>query len=198
MEGHREMIYRGTKRSLRYLLIPVLIIIFLGVVNAQKLKYRKFDGGNIKVKVPENFTVMTPEDIAQRFPSVRKQIVALTGPQRVTSFNVAVSATQWRKNDYQIAKDFFKSSIVNLFDRVDFIDEGVKEIKNNNFAYFEFTSLIRNPNNQGTERGYNYTMYFITKGKTLVFTFICPYREMDIWKDVASEMMNSIKLSRNL
>ncbi len=178
-----------------------IFFILVGLTNtvfSQKLKYQKLAAGKISVKIPDNFVEMTPDDIAVRFPSVRKPIAAYTGPQRLMSFNIAISATQWNKEDYAIAKEFFKASLMNLFDKMDMINEGITDIKKKEYIFFEFESTIRGTQTKSTERNYNFIMYHIVKGKTIVISFMCPRMYMEDWKGKANEMMLSIKLDNNL
>ncbi|MEL7002438.1 MAG: hypothetical protein AAFN93_06855 [Bacteroidota bacterium] len=153
---------------------------------------------NITVSLPKSFFEMTPSDIAQRYPSVRKPIGAYTNEERLVDFSINVSATQWRSTDVKIAKDFFKASIVNLYDRVDFINEEIKTIGDREFIVFEFDSRIngnaRSLEGTGPVRGYSYVQYLISKGKTIVFSFNCPIQRKEAWQATAKEVMNSIKV----
>lgn len=183
---------------MKRIILIVFLIASISPVIGQKLKYQKIADGKIQVKIPENFVEMLPDDIAVRFPSVRKPIAAFTGPQRLMSFNIAISATQWNKDDYEIAKEFFRASLLNLFDKVDMINEGVTDIKKNTYIFFEFESTVRGTQTKATERSYNFMMYHIVKGKTIVVSFMCPRMYMEEWKDKANTMMQSIKLSKNI
>src|SRR5688572_8264832 len=96
----------------------------------------------ITVSVPKDWLPMQDEDIAQRYPSVRKPLMAYTNQERVADFSVNVSATQWPDDDIDLAKKFFKSGLVNVFDRVDMIDEGIREVRGKKLIFFEFESRI--------------------------------------------------------
>ena len=79
----------------------------------------------VTVSVPDLLTPMTPEDMAQRFPSVRAPLGAFTNADRLADFSVNISATNWPDGDVELARKFFKASLSNLYDRVDMIGEGV-------------------------------------------------------------------------
>ncbi|MFM8738893.1 MAG: hypothetical protein ACKOC0_01670, partial [Cytophagales bacterium] len=49
----------------------------------------------ITVLLPSTLSVMTPEDIVQRYPSVRSPLAAYTDVNRTADFSVNISATQW-------------------------------------------------------------------------------------------------------
>lgn len=180
---------------LKTIILTTLLVAF--VTDNEKLVKTKVTE-NITVSLPKSFFEMTPSDIAQRYPSVRKPIGAYTNEERLVDFSVNVSATQWRSTDVNIAKDFFKASIINLYDRVDFINEEIKIIDDRKFIVFEFDSRINGDSQSlegtGPVRGYSYVQYLISQGKTIVFSFNCPIQRKMTWQATAQEVMNSIKI----
>lgn len=152
----------------------------------------------ITVSLPSDFFAMTPEDIAQRLPSVRAPLGAYTNMDRVVDFSVNISATQWPDGDSEIASKFFKSGLYNLYDKVDMISEGVQEIHKKKFITFEFESRI-NANKRvegGSEPLLKYTriQYLVEPGRTLVFTFSCPRSMRQDWEETSLEIMKSVRL----
>lgn len=177
------------------------LFVSLSLTGGEKLvKTRVTD--NISVMLPKSFFEMTPDDIAQRYPSVRKPIGAYTNEERLVDFSVNISATQWRSGDIKIAKDFFKASVINLYDRVNFINEEIKTIGDREFIVFEFDSRIngdqRALGNADPIRGYSYVQYMISKGKTVVFSFNCPAQRKQQWQETAGKVMNSVKVKGNI
>lgn len=173
-----------------------ILVLFSNSLFSQSLKTVKVNDGEIIMKVPKNFVEMIPDDIAQRFPSIRKPIAAYTDEQRQSEQTVKISATQWGNNDQEIAMSFFKASIMEYFDKVEFIKEEMVTIKKKSFIVFEFTSYVRGSETQPSERKYNYLMYYIKDRKTLVVSFRCPQKEMEFYKPVAEEIMNSLKIKK--
>ncbi|MCA6079131.1 hypothetical protein [Fulvivirga sedimenti] len=174
----------------------VLVLIFSPFT--QEGKWTKIKvGENITMSLPEDFYEMTPQDIAQRYPSVRRPLGAYTNSQRLADISIKISATQWRSTDTPIAKDFFKSSVMNLYDRVDFTKEVIETIDGKDFIIFEFDSRI-NPEesleNRQAVRKYNYVMYLIKDMQTYVFTFQCPVQIKDQWTEKAAAIMQSVKV----
>jgi hypothetical protein len=104
-----------------------LVVFFIAADKAKLMKVKVNDA--ITVSVPKDWLPMQDEDIAQRYPSVRAPLLAYTNQERVADFSVNVSATQWPDDDIELAKKFFKAGLVNVFDRVDMIEEGVREIR---------------------------------------------------------------------
>jgi hypothetical protein len=179
------------------LIFPIYLLISINTfaqVNLVKTKINK----NISVSLPQIFSPMTPEDLIQRYPSVRAPLGAYTDSDRLADFSVNISATQWPDQNLDFARSFFKSSIMNMFDRVEVLGEGIREIKDNKFIFFEFTSRL-NPEKQNIATQdalvrYTYIMYLIRPKQTLVFSFTCTKDVQETWQPVAREIMNTIQV----
>lgn len=160
------------------------------------VKTKLADG--VIVSVPDLLLPMTPEDMAQRFPSVRAPLGAFTNQERLVDFSVNISATSWPDGNVEIAKKFFRSSVQNLYDRVDFIAEGIQTVKKKKFIYFEFESRIsgdrRKQDLKDPVMKYTYIYYYVDKDRTLVFTFSCPKDLQEEWQPVAHELMKRIRV----
>ena len=180
--------------------LMIFLSALLWIVPAQQKMVKTKVTDNITLMLPEDFYAMSPDDIAQRYPSVRKPIGAYTNSSRMVDFSVNESATRWREQDTPMAKDFFKASLLNLYDEVEMIQEGVRTINKRNYIYFEFDSTIEGDkyslDKKNPVRTYTYIQYLIMNGKTLVFSFNCPYKFKDKWKEAAGEVMESIKVKK--
>ncbi len=160
----------------------------------------------VKTKINENITVLIPQawramdamDFTQRYPSVRAPLAAFTNEERVVDFSVNISATQWPDADRELAKEFFKASLLNSFDKVDMIREGVQDINKKKYIFFEFESRVNgNKRQEGFQESvlrYTYIQYLLEPGKTLVFSFNCPKRLRAEWQETANDMMKGIRV----
>jgi hypothetical protein len=148
--------------------------------------------------MPKQLQPMTPEDIVQRYPSVRNPLGAFTNVDRDADFSVNISATQWLEKDIDMAAKFFKSGIHNLYDRVDFLSEGIQTINKKKFIVYEFESRINGNKLKEGERQpilrYSYVQYFVESGRTLVFAFNCPKDKKDEWQSTVHAMMKSVRV----
>ena len=182
--------------SMRNVLLFTLILAVMGFSPDSMVKTKVADG--IFVSLPGELIPMTPEDIAQRYPSVRAPLGAFTNQDRVVDFSVNTSATSWPDANVEMAKGFFKASLQNMYDRIDFISEGIQPLHKKKFIYFEFESRINGDSKrQGYQdpiMKYTYIQYLVTREKTLVFTFSCPRDLRQDWQSVAKEIMKSIKV----
>jgi hypothetical protein len=137
-------------------------------------------------------------DFTERYPSVRAPLAAFTNEERLVDFSVNISATQWPDTNVDIAKQFFKSSLMNMFDRVEIIHEGIHELHGKKFIYFEFESRVNGNRAQEGQTDpvmrYSYLQYLVEPKRTLVFSFNCPKREREQWQATANAMMKSIRV----
>ncbi len=155
-------------------------------------------GDNITVSIPEGWKPMDNFDFTERYPSVRAPLAAYTNPERMVDFSVNISATQWPDANLELAQKFFKSSLMNMFDKVDIVKEGIQEVNKKKFIYFIFESRV---NGNKTELGqndavtrYTYMQYLIEPKRTLVFSFSCPRKQRQECEQTAEKMMKSIKV----
>ena len=173
-----------------------LMLALVGFAEQKLIKTKVVEG--ITVSIPQGFTPMEPEDLAQRFPSVRAPLGAYTNQDRRVDFSVNISATQWQAKDFLIAQKFFKSGIYNLYDRIEMISEGTHAIKKKNYIFYEFESRINGKRGQlGSEAAivnYTYIQYLVENGRTLVFTFNCPRDQRQQWQPIAQQVMMSVRV----
>lgn len=175
------------------------ILTFLSFISPENHKLVKTKiTSDITVSISVELMPMTPEDMAQRHPSVRAPLGAFTDQDRVVDFSIKTSATQWPDADLELSRKFFKSGIYNLYDRVDMIDEGIKSIHKKEYIFYEFTSRIngskREIGMQEAVQKYTYILYLVENKRTLVITFSCPDQLKDEWQETARAMMNSLRI----
>lgn len=172
------------------------VFLLFGFAPTKLVKTKMPEG--VTVSIPEGFYAMTPEDIVQRFPSVRAPLGAYTNLDRVVDFCANVSATQWPDGDLDVARQFFKSGLLNLYDKVDVIAEGIQVVNKKKYIFFEFESLMkgnkREPGSEDPIRKYTYIQYLIQPKRTLVFTFSCPKDRQQEWQETARQVMKSVKV----
>ena len=178
--------------------LAVMLVIAPWMAPAQHKLTKIKVNETITVQVPKDWTAMDEMDVTQRYPSVRAPIAAYTNYERVADFMINVSATQWPDDNVELAKEFFKAGLVNMFDKVDMIDEGVRELSGKKFIFFEFESRMNGSRSQEELREpvlrYTYIQYLIQPGQALVFSFSCPRRIKDEWQATARAMMKGVKV----
>jgi hypothetical protein len=176
------------------ILIFISFLSFSLNVDAQKMVKSKV-ADNITLKIPEEFFPMSDEDKQQRYESARLPIALYTDEQRLAEFGVNRSYSVWQEGDLEMLQEFYRSSIIELFDKVEFIEEGIKTIHKQDYVFFEFESSVYPENNfQRNISKYTYLMYALEGGTTYVFNFTSELAVKDKWQKTAHKIMESIKL----
>jgi hypothetical protein len=174
----------------------LITLLFFSADQPKLMKVKVSD--DITVSVPKDWRPMDGLDFTERYPSVRAPLAAYTNADRTVDFSVNISATRWPDANVEMAREFFKSSITNMFDRVTMIDEGIREINKKRFIFFEFESRINGNKNQlgNADPVLKYTMiqYLVQPGRTLVFSFNCDRREREAWQKTARNMMGNVRV----
>jgi hypothetical protein len=174
----------------------VLLVLLISASPRKLVKTKIADG--ITASVPSEFVPMTPEDMAQRFPSARAPLGAFTNQDRLVDFSVNISATTWPDGNDEIAKQFFKAALINLYDKLDMINEDTYVLNKKKFFFFEFDSRIsgdrRRQGFQDPIMKYTYIQYHVEPNRTLVFSFSCPKDQKEEWQETAREMMKSVRV----
>lgn len=177
-------------------LFLILLTIALPVDDPKLVKVKI--SNEITAMLPEDFVPMGDLDFTQRYPSVRKPIGAYTNPDHEVDFSVNISATSWPDTNLEMAQKFFKSGMMNMFDRVEIISEGIHEVNGKKLIYLEFESRIKGSQSTLGESEavlkYSYLQYWVEPSKTIVFSFNCPARLKTDWQETAGKMMKSIKI----
>lgn len=178
-------------------LMFLCLIVLFGFAPPKLKKTKVTDG--ITILVPQDWRAMDRVDFTERYPSVRAPLAGYTNEERLVDLSVTISATQWPDADTQLAKEFFKSSLLNTFDKVEIINEGVREKKGKKFIYFEFNSRVNgNKRQEGLKDPvlrYSYVQYLVEKKRTLVFVFNCPTRLQQEWQTTARKIMADVKVN---
>jgi hypothetical protein len=178
---------------MRYVLF-FTILLFGAQVEAQKLVKRKL-ADNISVRLPKNFEPMTDEDKAQRYESARLPIALYTDPDRLADFGVNRSYSTWQQGDLEMMEEFYQASILELYDKVNFISMGIKTVNEHDFVYFEFESYVYPQDKfQRNISKYSYLMYALEGGTTYLFNFTCEHNVSKQWQGIAHQVMASVKL----
>lgn len=183
-------------KSKLFLGLFMVVLVCLAADKPKLVKTKVNDA--ITVLVPQGWKAMDGMDFTERYPSVRAPLAAFTDEQRLADFSVNISATQWPDKDVEMARKFFKSSLMNLFDKVEIISEGVREAGKKKVIYFEFTTRVNGSKRQeglsDPVLKYSYVQYLLGSQRTVVFSFTCPRRIQPEWQETARDMMMGIKV----
>lgn len=178
---------------MKVILMLVTGLLLCSSTNEKLVKVKLDD--RVTVSIPESFMPMTTEDMGQRYESYRKPLALYTDPSRLIDFGVNRAFSIWQEDDLETMKEFYQASILELYDKVDFIDSGIKTVNKHEFVYFEFESVVYPDNDfQGSVTKYTYLMYALSEGTTFLFNFTCPKNMRQEWQPTAQAMMAKVKV----
>jgi len=179
--------------NMRYIAF-LAIILLAGVAFAQP-KLRKVQlSKELSVMLPPDFTPLTDDDIARKYPASIKPLAVYTSPNGQVDFSVTQKRTQFRERDLDMLREFYKANLLETFSKVDFIRQEVTQIKGKNFIVFEFVSSVedeRGTSNLAPMRKYSIVQYAITGNQLMIFTLHVPFMMKNDWQQPAREIMGS-------
>lgn len=175
----------------------LLAIATIGFTQNKKLKKQQI-AELIEMKIPENFMEMNNSERLKTFVTANQPLGVFTSMDRQAYLNINRNKLKWAPNDLKMLQDFYKASIRSMFEKVTFIQEGIQEINGKKYVVFEFVSSLKEDDNAFSAKkafkNYNYILYTLYKGSTLVFNFGCRDKFKPLWQATAKEMMNSVKI----
>lgn len=103
------------------------------------------------------------------------------------------------EKDLDLERLFRKGALFSQFDKVELIQDEVKNIKGRDFIVFEYVGTLKGVNSLGeetTSKTYIYHQLTFIKERNYIFNFNCPEAEKSIWQDHVNDMMNSVKIKK--
>lgn len=191
---------------MRYLAFLVVIFIAGAAFAQSKLKKVQISK-EISVQLPTDFTPLPDDGIARKYPASTKPLAVYTSPNGQIDFSVNQKQSQFRPEDLNMLREFYKASLVERFTKVDFIREEVVEVKGQDFLVFEYVSSLADERQGGMlspVQKYSIVQYTIIENdastvrdnELLVFTFHAPFNMKNDWQKTAREMMSSINIKK--
>lgn len=190
---------------MKNILLICLALLFLSAHEPKLITQKMVDG--ITVGMPKDFTKMSDDDIANKYPSTKKPVSMYTNLDRTVDFGLNISKSRWGGLDLTILKDVFHSTIVDSYDTVMFLQEDIVSINGRPYVRYEYNSLFDNT------QGYHYLLISIlakTVGEAevdkeklspdnanhlLIFNFYCAKPFQEKYQPVAQAMMQSIHVN---
>lgn len=152
---------------------------------------------NISMEVPTELRPMSISELYSKYVSAKAPLAMYTSEDQMIDLGINETSTKWG-NDLEILKSFYKASILNLFDEVNFYQEDIKEIGGRKFIVFEFVSSVSEENTTiggvSTISKYTYIQYTLEDENILLFNFNCPAKLRAQWQETAKQVMNSVKI----
>ena len=127
--------------NMRY--IAFLGVLFLAGVAFAQPKLKKVQiTKELSVMLPQDFEPLPIEEIAREYPASVKPLAVYTSLNGQVDFSVTQKPTQFRQQDLDMLREFYKANLVETFTKIDFLRQEVTEVKGQKFIVFEFVSRL--------------------------------------------------------
>jgi hypothetical protein len=150
--------------------------------------------------IVESFLLKVPQELKSQPPTMQRTtspaLAIFVSSDQQTDLSVNKSQLRWAAADASLLSQFYKANILNLYDQVDMINEGIREQDGKEFIYFEFLGQIIDEDNAfiAAKKRFDYTyiQYAIEADGVLIFRFTAPGFRKDYWQESVREIMESI------
>jgi hypothetical protein len=150
----------------------------------------------IKLKLPQSFYKMPDKDILERYRSYKLPIAMFSSEDRLSELGISISDNFWSGNDLELLMEFQKSNILSLYDKVEFLQQGIRKVHKHEMAFFELKTDTRI--SRSYEKKYTLVQYAVVNNRVVVFNFSCPIDQKEKWSELAWQIMESIKISKSV
>ncbi|KNY27950.1 hypothetical protein [Pseudobacteroides cellulosolvens] len=151
---------------------------------------RVFYDDNVKLLMPKDFKEMPQQQRQIKYPSSQRPEIIQT--DETGSINIMLNRIDSSLNEDQVKEltDGMKAILKKVNPANIFFTDGVEKVDEKNVGYFEFKS----PAMDGFI--YNLMFFFEFEGKTVMGTFCCRYDEYKDWREVAFQVMKTIRVTK--
>jgi len=137
--------------------------------------------------LPEMFSVMSHEMAQIKYPSQSRPDFILTNPETTINLTFFHKDDEVTNADIEEVKNAIQEIMMRLHPTSKVIDSTVIEVQERNIAYFDFVSSAIDTN------VYNLMFFFSLSGTLLMGSFNCLHQDMDDWKEIFIQMLQSVK-----
>ncbi|WP_266203075.1 hypothetical protein [Pontibacter kalidii] len=182
--------------NMRYLAFLAIILIAGATFAQSKLKKTQISK-EVSVLLPQDFMPMPDDGIARKYPASTRPLAVYTSPNGQIDFSVTQKPSQFKEQDLDMLREFYKANLLERFTQVDFIRQEVTQVKGKDYLVFEFVSNLadeRGSSNLAPVQKYSIMQYTIKDDKLYIFTMHVPFSMKNDWQQTARDMMGSINI----
>lgn len=153
-----------------------------------KLEAKKVLNDKVEILIPKGFTIMTEEMAKVKYPMENRPSLIYTDEKG--SINIAFNHTETPVQDSLIKdmKDPMKQAFSGMYPDATWYRDEVLQINGKNVGVFELLT-------PGVDtKIYNLIFFTELDGKMLMTTFNCTEQQMEEWKPLAQEILQSYKV----
>lgn len=167
-----------------------------GPVKAGKKVYEfketLFFDGKISMYIPCEFIDMSENQRKIKYPSDQRPEIIKTDETGTTNIMLNRIDNDLTEDQVEDLKDGMKALLTKLNPSNVFYTDGVECVEGKNIGFFEFKSPAMDV------AIYNLMFFFEFKGKTVMGTFCCIYDEYKNWRDLAFQVMKTVRVSKDV
>lgn len=149
----------------------------------------------VTIDIPKNFRQLTQAEVAQRYPSSRKQIAVYTSPNSTADIGVNKGKTVWEEKDIALVRDFYKATLETFYAKTTFQKADIVTVHGKKFARLIFIGEI-DGGLKPSYKIYIHIRYCVIGKRLYIFQFNCQKNEAKIYEKAVAEIMDNIKISK--
>jgi len=144
----------------------------------------------LKTYIPKDFEDMSLPARKLKYPSESRPEIIKCNEKGNICITLKIIDSPLDEENVGKLKDGMKVIVKKTNPANVFYEEGVLEVEGKNIGFFEFKSYAID------DSLYNIMFLLEFEGKTLMGTFSCKYNDSEEWRDIAFQMINSIKVTK--
>lgn len=149
---------------------------------------KDFFNAKLKMFIPKDFEDMQLEVRKLNYPPENGPDIIKCNEKGDTRITLRIFEKQLDEDNVETFKYGVKESIKNNDPVNVFFEEGVLEVDSKNIGFFEFKSYTI------YEPLYNLMFFLEFENKALMGTFSCPYDEYEEWREIAFQVIKTIRV----
>ena len=156
-------------------------------------RYYEFDeseffDGKVKIYIPKDFEDMPLETRKFKYPSENRPEIIKSNEEGSIAITLNYIDSPLDEERVLELKDGMKMIIRKTNPANVFYEDGILEVENKNIGFFEFKSSAID------DFIYNLMFFFELEENTVMGTFSCLYREYKEWRDIAFQVLKTIRV----
>lgn len=149
---------------------------------------KDFFDEKLKMYIPKDFEDMQLETSELKYTAENMPDIIKCNEKEDTCITLKIIDKPLDEEHVEKLKDGMKESVKNTNPINSFYEDGVLEVDSKNIGFFEFKSYI-------VDGALCSLMLFLElEGKALIGTFSCPYMEYGEWRDIAFQIIKTIRV----
>jgi hypothetical protein len=155
-----------------------------------------------RTEVADQILIQVPVELKEQPPTIQRgtspALAIYVSDDQQTDLTINKSSLRWSAADAVLLSQFYKANILNLYDQVDMIQEGIREMDGLQVIFFEYSGKILEEPNAFMEVkkrfDYTYIQYAIQEDGVLIFRLSTPGMLQRYWQNAAREIMENVQI----